>query len=205
MRFFKYLLFTFIICSLFTNLQAQASEQQTQSINEGSVTDQFEYAIRKSNNYTDGNGQSYEVIRRSMMLNLKKNASDSLAAIQGRLDKTTDVISTQQEEINTLKTDLATTQETLTSTQGEKDSMSLFGMQMSKTAYNLLMWSIIAGLFVFLLFFILKFKHSNVVTKEAKAALATLEDEFKAHRRTALEREQKVKRQLQDELNKHGG
>jgi len=110
MRFFKYLLFTFIICSLFTNLQAQASEQQTQSINEGSVTDQFEYAIRKSNNYTDGNGQSYEVIRRSMMLNLKKNASDSLAAIQGRLDKTTDVISTQQEEINTLKTDLATTQ-----------------------------------------------------------------------------------------------
>jgi len=83
--------------------------------------------------------------------------------------------------------------------------MSLFGMQMSKTAYNLLMWSIIAGLFVFLLFFILKFKHSNVVTKEAKAALATLEDEFKAHRRTALEREQKVKRQLQDELNKHGG
>jgi hypothetical protein len=65
------------------------------------------------------------------------------------------------------------------------------------------MWSIIAGLFAFLLLFIYKFKGSNSSTREAKLRLDEVETEFEDHRRNALEREQKVRRQLQDELNKH--
>ena len=83
--------------------------------------------------------------------------------------------------------------------------MSLFGIQMSKTSYNILMWSIIAGLLTFLLVFIYKFKNSNSITKSAKIALAEVETEFEEHRRVALEREQKVRRQLQDEINKQKG
>ena len=65
------------------------------------------------------------------------------------------------------------------------------------------MWSIIIALLVFLLVFIYKFKKSNVVTKMTKRALVDLENEYEEHRRVALEREQKVRRQLQDEINKH--
>ena len=83
--------------------------------------------------------------------------------------------------------------------------MSLAGMQLSKTSYNIVMWSIIAGLFVLLLIFIFKFKNSNSVTRTAKNSLADLEQEFEEHRRVALEREQKVRRQLQDEINKQKG
>ena len=97
------------------------------------------------------------------------------------------------------------TQDTLTATNTEKDSMALFGLQMSKTSYNMLMWAIIAGLLVLLITFIYKFKNSNSVTKDAKSALAEIENEFEEHRRNALEREQKVRRQLQDELNKQKG
>lgn len=64
------------------------------------------------------------------------------------------------------------------------------------------MWSIIGGLFVLLLFFIYKFKNSNAVTKQAKKSLEETEEEFEEHRKIALEREQKVRRQLQDEINK---
>ena len=39
----------------------------------------------------------------------------------------------------------------------------------------------------------------------AKRALDETEQEFEEHRRVALEREQKVRRQLQDELNKQKG
>ena len=81
--------------------------------------------------------------------------------------------------------------------------MALLGMQTSKTNYNVIMWSIIAALTAFLLFFIYKFKNSNSLTKEAKHKLEEVETEFEEHRRTALEREQKVRRQLQDELNKN--
>ncbi|MDX1316484.1 MAG: tRNA (guanine-N1)-methyltransferase, partial [Xanthomarina gelatinilytica] len=50
-----------------------------------------------------------------------------------------------------------------------------------------------------------KYKNSHVITKEAKKALEEIEVEFEEHRKTALEREQKVRRQLQDELNKQKG
>ena len=203
MNFLKYLVFTLVITALSTPLLAQET-LETQTINDGSVADQFEFAIKKSNNYNDGQGRSYEVIRRTMMENLKKNAVDSLNAVQNRLNSASDLIATQKNEISTLKADLAKTQETLTDTNKEKDSMSLLGMQMSKTGYNSLMWAIIAGLFGLLLFFIFKFKHSNVITKEAKNSFSELENEFKEHRRVALEREQKVKRELQDLINKHG-
>jgi hypothetical protein len=75
-------------------------------------------------------------------------------------------------------------------------------MQMSKGGYNALMWTIIAGLFALLLFFIYKFKNSNTITKQAKKALLETEEEYEEYRRNSLEREQKVRRQLQDEINK---
>lgn len=67
------------------------------------------------------------------------------------------------------------------------------------------MWSVIAVLFALLLFFIYRFKNSNAVTITTKESLENLENEFKEHRTFALEREQKVMRQLQDERNKHKG
>ena len=204
MKSLKYSVFIFLICSVFTGLQAQEG-QKTQSINEGSIIDQFEFVIKKSTNWTDEKGQSYEVIKRNMMLTLKAHTLDSLNAIQARLENTKNIVSTQQKEINTLKTDLAKTEDSLASTNLEKDSLVFLGIQMSKSSYSLLMWSIIAALLVFLLLFIYKFKNSNVVTKATKSALVEMENEFTAHRRIALDREQKVKRQLQDLINKHEG
>ena len=204
MKLLKYSVFIFLICSVYTSLQAQ-EQQQIQSINEGSISDQFEFVIRKSSNWIDEKGQAYEVIKRNMILTLKTNTLDSLIAIQAKLDNTNNSVNSQQKEINILKTSLAKTQDTLASTKQEKDSMIFLGKQMSKTSYNLLMWSIIAALLVFLLIFIYKFKNTIVITKATKNALADLENEFKEHRRVALEREQKIRRQLQDEINKHEG
>ncbi len=50
--------------------------------------------------------------------------------------------------------------------------------------------------------FIFKFNQSNIITKQVKVRLQETEDEFDAHRKRALEREQKVMRKLQDEINK---
>jgi len=203
MKLLKYSVFIFLVFSVYTGLQAQ--EEQTQSINEGSIKDQFEFVIKKSTNWNDENGQAYEVIKRNMMHTLKAHTLDTLNAIQAKLDNTKDIVNTQQNEINTFKTNLEKTENTLASTVKEKDSMVFLGKQMSKSSYSFLMWSIVAVLLVALLFFIFQFKNSNVVTKATRNALAEMENEFKEHRRIALEREQKVRRQLQDEINKHEG
>ena len=201
MKTLKVTFFTLLTAFAFT-LQAQ---EQTESINEGTIDQQFEFLLRKSGNFKGTNGQSYEAVKRSMLLTLQAHTIDSLNTLEGKLNTTRNTVTAQQKEIDELKTNLEKTQNALSVTNTEKDSMSLFGIQMSKTSYNILMWSIIAGLLTFLLVFIYKFKNSNSITKSAKNALAEVETEFEEHRRVALEREQKVRRQLQDEINKQKG
>lgn len=166
----------------------------------GTIDNQFDFVIKRSNRY-----QEYKVVRTDWLNTLKAHTLDSLKAIQDQLDGTRNVVNTQQSEIDNLKTELESTKATLDTTNSEKNSMALMGMQMSKTNYNLLMWAIIGLLLILLLIFIYKFKNSNSVTRTAKSNLADIEEEFEEHRRNALEREQKVRRQLQDELNKQKG
>ena len=204
MNNFKYstvLIFIFLSAQ-FAIGQTNSSTEQQLSLDSGSIDNQFEYVIQKSNRYRDERGRVYKVVRRDWLYSLKGHTIDSIKAIQTQLDQTKNTVSTQQKEIDELKTNLNTTQSTLKDTNKEKDSMALFGLQMSKLGYNALMWSIVAALLALLLIFIFKFKNSNSVTKAAKRSLEETELEFEDHRKIALEREQKVRRQLQDEINK---
>jgi len=201
MKSVKYLFILASILFLSPTLFAQNVDDNL-SLNEGTIDNQFEYVLRKSGDFRGTNGQMYEAVKRNMLLTLKANTIDSLKIIHEKLGSLNNTVEAQLKEIDGLKSSLSSTQSTLDETNSEKNSMSLLGAQMSKTSYNVLMWTIIAGLLFLLLFFIYKFKNSNLVTKNAKHALAEIEEEFEEHRKTALEREQKVRRQLQDEINK---
>tara|TARA_R110002049_G_scaffold218468_5_gene390136 strand:+ start:204 stop:875 length:672 start_codon:yes stop_codon:yes gene_type:complete len=187
-----------VICSLHTT-QAQAVKTQEDklSLNNGTIDNQFEFVIRRSNSWQD-----YKTVKKTWLYALKVHTLDSLKAVHKNLADTKAVVNSQTKEISSLKASLADTQSTLSFTNEEKDNISLFGILMSKASYKMLMWSILAGLLALLLIFIYKFKGSNSATREAKHKLSEVELEFEEHRRNALEREQKVRRQLQDELNK---
>ncbi len=193
------LVFLFIFCLSFSQTTQQP---ETLSLNSGSIDSQFEYIFRKSGNFKGTNGQPYEAVKTAWLLTLRNHVKDSLKEIRKDLNDTQEVVKTQAKEITELKGNLTKTQSDLDKTNTEKDSMSLLGLQMSKVGYNTLLWAIIGGLLALLLFFIYKFKNSNAITKQAKHSLSEIEEEFEEHRKTALEREQKVRRQLQDEINK---
>lgn len=185
------------------NGQANNSEAEEQlSLNSGDIDSQFEYVFRKSGNFKGTNGQPYEAVKQAWLLKLKANVLDSLKTTYKELENSEKTVANQAKEIKDLQAKLGNTQTTLDQTNEEKDNMALLGMQTSKTNYNVIMWTIIAALTAFLLLFIYKFKGSNSATREAKHKLEEVETEFEEHRRNALEREQKVRRQLQDEINK---
>lgn len=196
MKIFKSLLVLLCILSFNSYAQEQTADDKL-SLNSGSIDNQFDFVIKRSNNY-----QEYKVVKVNWLHVLKSHTLDSLKAIQIQLDSTKMVVKNQAGEVTALKSNLANTQKHLDKTTNEIDNMSLFGINMSKSGYNALMLIIIGLLLASLLLFVYKFKNSNVVTKEARKALADIEDEFDEHRRVALDREQKVRRQLQDELNK---
>lgn len=198
----KFKIILLILSILLTSkLTAQESteevEQDKLSLTEGNLENQFEYVIQRSNNYQD-----YKVVKKVWLAQLKAHVLDSMTAVKKEVIESAVTIKRQNEEISSLKEDLNTTKDQLDKTIKEKDSMQLFGLQLSKTSYNVLLWAVIAGLLVLLSVFIFKFRSSNAITKTTNNKLLEIEEEFEEHRRTALEREQKVRRQLQDEINK---
>jgi septal ring factor EnvC (AmiA/AmiB activator) len=199
MKFIKTVFFTTLtlLCLTTANAQDNSTDDDKLSLNEGTIDNQFEYVIRRSNSY-----QEFKVVKKTWLYELKAHTIDSLNAVHKELSDTQATVNSQSNEINQLKTDLSNTKTNLDNTNKQKDSMALFGMQMSKGGYNALMWTIIAGLLALLLLFIYKFKNSNSVTKQAKKTLLETEEEYEEYRRNSLEREQKVRRQLQDEINK---
>ena len=193
MKYIKALFLLLFVLLVTPTILAQETPDDELSLDNSTINDQFEYVLSKSGNFKGLSGQQYEAVKRSMFLTLQKHTNDTLKMIREDLAKTRATLDAQAKEINTLKNNLESTQTTLDNTNKEKDSMALFGMQMSKSGYNALMWGIIALLLASLLFFIYKFKNSNAITRQARKALAETEEEFEEHRKTALEREQKSK------------
>ena len=197
----KYLRVLLALALLIPTLSIHAQQEETANETDNSLKGQFEELERKSGNYR-ANGIRYEVIKISDLYVVKNNIFDSLDTANKTIKDLSGTITANNSEIESLNTKLQETTNKLNSVTEEKDSISFFGALISKGTYNFILWSIIFGLLLFLLFFIYRFRNSNFLTQQAKSALAELEEEYENHRRRALEREQKISRQLQDELNK---
>lgn len=179
---------------------AQQEEENEASLDSGSLKGQYEYLIDKSNDY-----QEYKVIKKTWTQKFGKSLNDSIAAFEEAKSEAALLAKSQVEEINSLKSQLQSTQDSLKQVIDEKNSIRLVGLPMEKPAYKMTMWGIIALLVVLLLIFIFRFKNSNVVAKNAKETLQDVEDEFADFKKRSLEREQKLRRELQDEINKQRG
>ncbi len=169
------------------------------SLDSGTIADQFQFITTRSNSY-----QNYKVIKKDWLNTIKAHVVDSLHTFKKELANERLQVSTQKDEINALNTKLTKANETINTLEKEKSSVSFLGMQMNKGAYKGLVWTIIAGLLGTLLFFIYRFRNSNLVTVETRKNLEELQEEFEAYKKRALEREQKVRRELQNVLNKRG-
>ena len=192
-------LFFIIFLGIFTSAYSQATQKPEikQSLKNGSIQDQFEYLYKKSYSYKD-----IKSIKKVEYQKLKRNVLDSLQTLSKKLNESKSTIENQKNEIGTLKENLKTTNDNLINITKEKDDILFLGFPMTKAAYNMLMWSVIFGLLLLLLFFIYHSKNSRIVTKQAQKNLNETEEEFETFKRVSIEREQKVRRELQDELNK---
>lgn len=177
-----------------TIMFCQTFEKQ---IGTNTIEDQFDSLIKNSNRY-----QEYRVIKTAGINKLKSNILDSIVASRKKLSEANQTFNLQKTTIDSLTTALKNSKENLISLKNEMESIGFIGINFNKGTFKTMVFSIILVLLILLLFFITKFKQSNIITVQAKQDLKVLEEEFELHRKTALEREQKVRRQLQDELNK---
>lgn len=183
-------LFTFILLLSSSPLFAQQAPR--------TLDEHFTDVIDKSNRYED-----YKVVKRYKLDNLKKAVNDSMASYKSEVNALQITVSGLESKLATLEGQLQTLQQNLSSSQEAENQMSFFGAQTSKSSYNTIMWSIIGGLLFLLLIFIFRLRNSNALTRDAKSKLTEVEEEYESHRQRSLEREQQIRRKLQDEINKN--
>lgn len=192
-QFFFFLALLFIGTS---NSFSQETESKL-SLTNSSVNEKFDYVITKSNNY-----QEFKVVKRNWLHTLKKQVLDSVNKQKTEIIALAKIIDSQKATTATLEAKITELNNTITQINTDKEHISFLGTDLQKDDFKNLFWAIISILTILLAFFIFQFKNSNSITQSAKKQLLDIEKEFEEHRKVALEREQKVMRKLQDELNK---
>jgi len=184
-------LFIFLSIPLF----AQQSDSVSSS-NNGSISSQFDFLMKSSNNYQD-----YKVIKKTSIEKFKSNVIDSLNVFKNQLVTVNQNLIDQKAKIVGLEKEIADTKELLTTAEAARDNFEFLGMPISKSAYNNLMWTIVAVLTAAFLFFLFKYSQSHKLISKAQKDLADTLEEFDQHRKNTLERERKLKRELVDAMN----
>ena len=191
------LLITLISQSMIVLALQDLSSDKT-VLDKGNVESQIDFVIDKASSYED-----YKVIKKVNLNILRAHILDSIKGAKKKLKDTQRVVVTKNIQLDSLRKELQSTNDQLTTIAKEKNAISFLGMSMAKQYYNSLIWSIIIGLICFLVFFVVLFRRGNVVTAETKKDLLETKQEFENHRKRTLEREEKLSRKYLDELNKY--
>jgi hypothetical protein len=185
---------------LFFILTQSVIAQTTITNEPNTVKNQFKKLYKNSNNY-----QIYKVVKKNAFLSLQKNILDSIKIIKEDAASKQLKINEQQKSITSLQTKIDTLNSDLSVSIDKEDAFSFVGISLNKGTYNTILWSIIGILLIGLAFFIYRFNNSNSVTKETKILLTDVELELEQYKRNSIDKEQKLRRQLQDEINKQRG
>ncbi len=191
------LLCTILLLITWSNIFAQKSVLEAK-FDTLDLNGQFEYVFKNSETY-----ERYKVVKISTFNLLMKNSVDSIGEYKTRLITQNKEIAQLQSTVSDKDNKIKELSKNLTATSESRNSMEFLGLEVSKTIYNTIMWCIVLGLTVIVVVVFLMYKRSHAVTNETKHRLAEIEDEYEAHRKSALKREQKIARELMDEKLKH--
>ncbi len=195
----KLIVFSFLLFGIIAF--SQKKEQNfNNAIDSASVSGQFDAFYQNSGDWSE-----YKVVKKHWIPKLKSSVLDTVNKLKSELANTKSVLQDKEKQIVELTSVLNNTNENVAQLNKEKDGIKLFGAIISKSLYNTILWSIIIGLLVLLVLFIYKFNNSNTITKETQTKFDELDQEFEGYRHRSLEREQQLRRKLQDEINKQKG
>ena len=186
----------FIFC-LFMSVNTFSQKTKNDTL---SLSKQFEQVYRRSSSYKD-----FKVIRKSNFQNLKKNTLDSIKIIDEKLKIESQKNTRLEQEISSvakirLEQDLELSEAIL-----EKKTISFVGLKLKKNTFKIIIWSIFFMFIIIICYLAYKLKDGVRITSQAKKELTRVEKEFNSHKKKSLVRDQKLRRQLQDEINKQRG
>jgi preprotein translocase subunit SecF len=161
------------------------------------IDQEFTKILDESNNY-----QEYKVVKEQKLRGLQKKVSTTISDLDSQLQKSKSKIKQQQKQMTAVQNDLKETRQNLNELKGSRDEINFLGMQLSKSSYQAITWGVVGVLILIIIFLVIKNKKNSADTKEAKIRLKQEQREFEDFREKSLEKQQKLGRKLQDEVNR---
>ena len=190
------LLYLFIFCLLMSvSTFSQKAENDTLSLSK-----QFEQVYRRSSSYKD-----FKVIRKTTFQDLKENTLNSIKSIDEKLKIESLKNTRLEQEINNITKTHLELDLKLSNAILEKNTISFIGLKLKKNTFKIIIWSIFFMLIILICYLAYKLKDGVKITSQAKKELTRVEEEFNSYKKKSLVRDQKLRRQLQDEINKQRG
>ena len=157
-----------------------------------SLRGQYQYLLTKVYNY-----------QQPLVAALFRNYSDTLSITRKQLKEAQATLAIQTKTIDTLKSSSTTKDQLVAESKAKVDEVSLLGMPINKSTYNLIMWGLVIAFGAIAAIVIAR---SGSHSREANYRIKLyneLEEEYKAYKTKANEKEKKLARELQTERNKN--
>jgi len=162
------------------------------------IENQFNTLISQSNNW-----QNYKVVEKNKFQQLQQNVKDSINSLQTTIRQNNTTVIEQKTSIDSLSSQLQVLQKDLTIAIDKENNLDFIGISTHKSTFQIIVWSIILVLLLILGILFIQFRKSYTDTKDARKKQLETESELEEYKKKSLEREQKIRRQLQDEINKN--
>jgi len=186
--FIKYtaiLLFTGLFISMMQTVHAQSGASAV--LDSALLEAQLDYIHENTRVYNN-----FRAIRDDIFLKLKRNVRDTLNATKLEVEELNSRLTERNFHIETLTTDLTRTKNEKDEAIRNRDSLSFFGIQMSKGLYKSIMWFIVLGLAALAVMMVVLFRRSHQVTKQVKEELQASLNEFEEYRKNSREKYEKL-------------
>ncbi len=194
-NFFK--LVWIVLLFVTVSSQAQPAEKEELPITQLDLNAQYKRINDDSETFKE-----YKVIHRKMLADFWNRVMDSVDNYRGETDIINERAMALAKEIKEAKNTIESKNTLLLENDFEKQHIQVLGINFKKSAFiNLSFISFFLALGV-LAFFIYKFKESNSVTVKTKSNYDDLDQRFEQYKKEALDKQMKLRRDLQTESNK---
>ena len=182
----KYFIAQLLVCAywLFTTpVHNQLYSQTPEILSSGTLSQQYEFIHQRTNIYNN-----FRAIREDMFQTIRQNSLDSLAMAYNEITLLRHRLSESSARMDSLNIMFDNANQQRDIAVRERNSMFFVGIPIHKTFYNLIVWSIIAGLILLMVLGYLIYSRNRTITKTATNDLKELREEFESYRKKSRER-----------------
>lgn len=171
--------------------------QEDEANEPNTLENQYIKLKKKSNNY-----QQYKVVDKTKLDGFWSAVDDSLGENRTEINRLKTEVRDLKKNVSTLETNLAARDSSLSNQAYQIEHMSFLGIDMTKGGYITFSWVIIFVLIAAVLILYFRFTSANKTTKATKKDFGQLQEDFEEHKRKTREKETKLMRDLQTEINR---